>query len=79
MLVMSKPAAVIILGTLIGHDLTSLVELVPDGPEPNMPNIGFETIVSTTEHIKFSPDVQIVDVRKARRKLQQPIKKEDNY
>ncbi|GBL50370.1 ATP-dependent 3'-5' DNA helicase [Candidozyma auris] len=79
MLVMSKPAAVIILGTLIGHDLTSLVESVPDGPEPNMPNIGFETIVSTTEHIKFSPDVQIVDVRKARRKLQQPIKKEDNY
>lgn len=70
MLVMSKPGAVIILGSLLGVDVEELKECVPDGPEPNMPLIGTETIVREEGGIvKFSRDVQIVAVKKATRKL----------
>ncbi|QBM85628.1 DEAD/DEAH box helicase domain-containing protein [Metschnikowia aff. pulcherrima] len=69
MLVMSKPGAIIILGTLLGVDAEELKDSVPDGPEPNMPLIGTETIAEGDQIVKFSPDVQIVSVRKAKRKL----------
>lgn len=77
MLVMSKPAAVIILGALIGYDLETLKGQVSDGPEPNMPKIDTETIVGTAQHVKFAPDVEITDIRKARRKLDAIVKKEE--
>lgn len=62
-LVLSKPAAIVILKIILGleFDLDSL----PDGPEPNMPEIKIETIVPAGLPVKFSPDVQIIDVRKA--------------
>lgn len=77
MLVMSKPAAIIILGVLIGHKLEDLKNQVLNGPEPNMPEVGIETIVGSSQ-VKFSPEVEIVEVRKARRKLQPVIKEEEN-
>ncbi|OBA19141.1 P-loop containing nucleoside triphosphate hydrolase protein [Metschnikowia bicuspidata var. bicuspidata NRRL YB-4993] len=67
MLVMSKPGAVIILGTLLGVDAEELKSSVPDGPEPNMPSTGTETISKGEQIVKFSPDVQIVAVKKAKR------------
>lgn len=65
MLVMSKPAAQIILGVLIGIDLDTLAELVCDGPEPNLPDIQIETIANTTA-VKFSPQVEIIEVQPSR-------------
>lgn len=66
MLVMSKPAAIIILGSLLGYSLEEMKSKVPDGPEPNMPPVNVETITETGRGVKFAPDVQIVAVRKAK-------------
>lgn len=77
MLVMSKPAAIIILGCLLGYDLEELKTQVLDGPEQNMPHINVETISDDGRTVKFSPDVEIVEVRKAKRPLDN-IKKEDH-
>lgn len=65
MLVMSKPAAIIILGSLLGYELDALKSQVPDGPEQNMPPINVETITEGGRSVKFSPDVQIVAERAA--------------
>lgn len=65
MLVMSKPAAIIILGSLLGYDLDELKKRVPDGPEENMPAINVETITEEGRTVKFAPDVEILQVRKA--------------
>lgn len=67
MLVMSKPAAILILGCLLGYDLDELLATVRDGPEPNMPEIGIETISLEGSVVRFSPKVEIVDVK--RRKI----------
>ncbi|GEQ67257.1 hypothetical protein JCM33374_g921 [Metschnikowia sp. JCM 33374] len=69
MLVMSKPGAIIILGTLLGVASEELKNSVPDGPEPNMPLIDTETIAEGENIVKFSPEVQIVSVKIARTKL----------
>lgn len=69
MLVMSKPGATIILGTLSGLDPAEVMKSVPDGPEPNMPQINIETISEGSERVKFALDVQIVAVKKAKKKL----------
>lgn len=71
MLVMSKPAAIIILGCLIGHDLEALKESVCDGPEQNMPHINTETISDEGRTVRFAPDVEIVEVKQA----EKPLKK----
>lgn len=76
MLVMSKPAAIIILGCLLGYDLEELKAQVVDGPEQNMPPINVETISDEGKTVKFSPDVEIVEVRKAKQPLP-TVKKED--
>lgn len=77
MLVMSKPAAIIILGSLIGHDLEELKAQVVDGPEENMPHINTETISDEGRTVRFAPDVEIVETRKAAKPLSN-IKKEDS-
>lgn len=63
MLVMSKPAAIIILADLLGMDLAIIKDEVPHGPEPNMPKQGIETIQPVREAIKFSKDVEIIESR----------------
>lgn len=62
MLVMSKPAAEIFLGALIGIPLETLDEQVRNGPEENLPEIKIETI-SNPVSVKFSPNVQIVETK----------------
>lgn len=72
-LVLSKPAALIILYVILGQDFD--LDTIPDGPEPNMPEIKVETIVPAGLPVKFAPDVQIIDVREAEKPL---VKTEDN-
>lgn len=62
LLVISKPAAEIILGTLMGVSLENLREKVNDGPEPNLPNINIETIDDSRKFVKMAPDVEILEV-----------------
>lgn len=69
LLVMSKPAAIIILGALLGHDIEELKAKVLDGPEENMPKIMTETISGGAQHVKFSPEVEILEVREASKPL----------
>ncbi|RKP28518.1 P-loop containing nucleoside triphosphate hydrolase protein [Metschnikowia bicuspidata] len=64
MLVMSKPGAIILLGTMIGKDIQELKDLVKDGPEPNMPKISTETISDKSEKVKMSPKIEIVPEKK---------------
>ncbi|OWB54613.1 hypothetical protein B5S28_g464 [[Candida] boidinii] len=68
-LVLSKPAAVIIIATVLGKEIA--LETIPNGPEPNMPTIEIETTVPTSEvgFVKFSKDVEIIDVKKAEKPL----------
>lgn len=77
LLVMSKPAAAIILGALVGVDLEQLREQVRDGPEENMPTISVETILSTSASVRFSKDVEIISVRRASRPLAPLMKREE--
>lgn len=63
MLVMSKPAAIIILADLLGLPLDKIKEEVPHGPEPNMPRQSIETVLPVREAIKFSKDVEIIASR----------------
>lgn len=76
MLVMSKPAAIIILGALLSYDIDHLKDQVVDGPEENMPPLNVETISQEGRTVKFAPDVEIVEVKKAARPLPN-IKRED--
>ena len=69
LIVMSKPAALLILASLLGYDLNEFQEQVQDGPEQNMPVITIETIESGPSTVKFSKDVEIISVRKARHPL----------
>lgn len=74
-LVLSKPAAEVILKVILGVEFD--MDSIPDGPEPNMPEIKVETIVPAGLPVKFSSDVQIIDVRKATAPLS-TIPKEDD-
>lgn len=76
LLVMSKPAAIIILGGLLGLDLADLKKEVSDGPEPNMPQLNVETI-QPSGSVKLSPDVEILEIRQASAPLKPIIKKEE--
>ncbi|VUG18577.1 HRQ1 [Brettanomyces bruxellensis] len=68
-LVLSKYAAIIILAIIIGRpiDLGSL----PNGPEPNMPEITIETIRPANEFgmVVLSDDLEIIDEKKATNRL----------
>ncbi|ODV77475.1 P-loop containing nucleoside triphosphate hydrolase protein [Suhomyces tanzawaensis NRRL Y-17324] len=67
--VMSKPACILILAGLLGYDLSVIKDEVLDGPEANMPDLKVETIQTGGLVVKFSPDLQILEVRKATKKL----------
>lgn len=73
--VMSKPAAYIILGVLVGRDLEELKNEVADGPELNMPDISVETIAPASSVVKMSPDIEILEVKRSTEPLKY-IKKE---
>ncbi|KAK6454780.1 uncharacterized protein RJT20DRAFT_51992 [Scheffersomyces xylosifermentans] len=76
--VMSKPAAILILASLLQLDLNEIKDQLPDGPELNLPDAMIETIENSKTAVKFSKDVEIVKVRKARRKLRPIIKRESD-
>lgn len=75
-LVVSKPLAIIILRMILGKPIDP--DLILDGPEPNMPELKVETIVAVGGHVKFSKDVEIIDVKKAKRRLTQIPKQEED-
>lgn len=80
-LVLSKPASLIILHCILGHENATFINNIKDGPEPNMPDIKVETVVPVSEHVKFSPDIQIVDVRRVKKDPEEMvlnIKEEEN-
>lgn len=64
LLVMSKPAAILILAGLLSMNLKKIAQEVDDGPEPNMPKIDIETIEPVKSHVKLSKDVHILEERK---------------
>lgn len=63
LLVMSKPASLIIIGGLLGYDLNELKKTICDGPEPNMPRISIETIRDSNDRVKLADDVKILKPR----------------
>ncbi|KAG7897923.1 hypothetical protein KL935_004798 [Ogataea polymorpha] len=75
-LVLSKYAAIIILSLIMGRSLD--MDTIPTGPEPNMPQTDIETIVpADLGSVKFSKDLEIIDVRKAEKPLAMIPKEED--
>ncbi|ODV87901.1 hypothetical protein CANARDRAFT_26087 [[Candida] arabinofermentans NRRL YB-2248] len=62
-LVLSKYAAIIILATILGKKLN--MDSIPQGPEENMPEVVNETIIPVSEvgMVKYSKDVEIIDVK----------------
>lgn len=79
-LVLSKPAALVILHCILGHKESSFMTRIKDGPEPNMPEILVETIEPVSGHVKFSKDLQVIDTREIKNGEENlvTIKKEDN-
>lgn len=63
-LVMSKPAAIIVLASVLGLNLDEIRDTVKDGPELNIPKITIETIERPAPVVKFSRDVEIVKFRR---------------
>ncbi|MCH0629604.1 DEAD/DEAH box helicase [Kocuria palustris] len=61
-LVISKPAAIIILAAVLGKKPEEYRYLVDDGPEANLPEIGIETI-EKAPLVRFAPDVQVMDFK----------------
>lgn len=78
-LVSSKRAAQIILHCILGHDESTFVDKIKDGPETNMPEIKVETVEPVSSHVNFSQDFQIIDVKQLKDKeaLDFVIKKEE--
>lgn len=76
--VMSKPAAIIILASLLSMNLERVKKQVPDGPEGNMAPITIETIIPSNQPVKYSKEVEIIETRTV--SPQQPfiIKKENS-
>lgn len=61
---LSKPGAQVVLHCILGHVEDDFIDSIKDGPEPNMPEIKVETVVPVSEHVNFSEDFKIIDVRK---------------
>lgn len=70
-LVLSKPGSLVILHCILGHEEDDYIDLIKDGPEPNMPEIKVETVIPVKEHVNFAPDFEILDIKN--------IKKEEGY
>lgn len=75
-LVISKTAAFIILGTILNKKLN--LDKIRDGPEENLPNIEVETIEPVKSLVKFSPDVEIIDVKAIENGEEFTFKAEEN-
>lgn len=67
-LVISKPAAIIVLAAVLGLDLEEIKGTVRDGPELNIPKISIETIERSTPITHFSPDVEILKFQRLKKK-----------
>lgn len=78
MLVMSKPAAIIILADLLGLDLDVICSEVPCGPEANMPHQSVETVAPVKEAIRYSKDVEIIASRPIARPHEVLVKQEED-
>ncbi|CAL9737059.1 ATP-dependent helicase Hrq1p [Monosporozyma servazzii] len=61
-LVLSKPGSLVLLHSILGHNEEDFIDKIPDGPEPNMPEIKVETIEPVRDHVKFAPDFKLVDI-----------------
>lgn len=66
LLVMSKPAAIIILAALLGKKPEEYRNLVDDGPEANLPKVDIETI-GVAPQVRFAPDVEILNYQTIKR------------
>ncbi|CCE63237.1 hypothetical protein TPHA_0E01420 [Tetrapisispora phaffii CBS 4417] len=62
-LVLSKQGCLILLHCILGHDTDAFIGSILDGPESNMPEIKVETVVPVQDHVNFSEDFKIIDVR----------------
>ncbi|AET38678.1 ATP-dependent 3'-5' DNA helicase Ecym_3178 [Eremothecium cymbalariae DBVPG len=62
-LVISKPASIIILHSILGHDISTYIHRIKDGPEPTMPDVKVETVQPVLEQVKFAPDFRVIDAR----------------
>lgn len=61
-LVISKPGALILLHSILGHDEVDFADNVKDGPEPNLPDIKVETVYAVKEHVKFANNFKLIEV-----------------
>lgn len=66
MRVSSRPAALIVLAAFMGMDLQKLKNELPDGPEPNLPEVNTETIVDAHTTVRFSANVKLLNVIRRR-------------
>lgn len=74
-LVISKVACVIILGVILGKEID--IDSIPMGPEPNLPeDITIETIEFSNAPVKFSKDIEILDIQPTA-PLSEPISKDE--
>lgn len=66
MRVLSRPAALLILASFLGMNLSQLKDDLPIGPEPDIPELETETIMYANATVRFSPNVQILNVLRRR-------------
>lgn len=59
-LVLSKPGALVLLHSILGHEESDFVDKIKDGPEPNLPDIKVETVTAVKDHIKFSQNLKVI-------------------
>ncbi|CCH58802.1 hypothetical protein TBLA_0A10230 [Henningerozyma blattae CBS 6284] len=62
-LVISKPGALVLFHCILGHPEATYINSIKEGPEPNMPDIVVETVTPVSDHVNFSPNFKIIDVR----------------
>ncbi|CDH16276.1 related to ATP-dependent helicase HRQ1 [Zygosaccharomyces bailii ISA1307] len=67
--VCSKPGAQVIINCILNREDAVFLDNIKEGPEPNMPEIKVETVVPVSDHVNFSPDFQIIDVRKKKEEI----------
>ncbi|AMD19199.1 HBR298Wp [Eremothecium sinecaudum] len=72
-MVLSKPASIIILHTILGHDESEYIDRVKFGPEPNMPEIKVATIEPVKSQVKFAKGFQIIDSRQVKDGEEYPV------
>ncbi|QLG70498.1 hypothetical protein HG535_0A04380 [Zygotorulaspora mrakii] len=77
-LVSSKRAAQIILHCILGHQDSTFIDKIQDGPEAHMPEIKVETVEPVSSHVNFSQGFQIIEAKQLKAAVDPHfIKKED--